>query len=582
MWFSTSPASNPAVQNEQERRASLLNRAQRTLLVVTFGGLAIHLLLQGISHPEVLLFFGGVFGVVFLSMGFGIVKQDRLATWWLCAGLWILISVLALVQGGTLPTVLQQYALLVVLSVLLLGVWETLGLSVFGLFTLLWLLWWGPVNPARETTLVLQASASLVASSLVFLFVLIVLLQTISLVQNTLRRGWEHTKELEVTGMSTSSMEAMLDGMAESLLVLDSFGRVIKANQATFDLLGYSERELDGRGMWTLCPRTLKKHDNALEILAPMMQEEVFYQHKSSRWIPVLLSVSVLEQDKHGQPRSLVCIASDLTLRKEVELELLQARRFAEEAEQARAHFLNSLSHQFKTPLNTILSKAHHVQSAVGENERSHSDMGRVLASANQLLSLLNNTLDLARLDSGRMTLTLETFPLEEMLTLFLEETEELRKDSENDFRLEVQDSHCFLYSDPSKVRKVLHHLLGNAFKFTRNGHIRMKVYKEERAGQPGVVLAIEDDGIGISSEQQQHIFQSFTQVDDSVTRLYQGTGIGLALCRQFTQMLGGSLELDSLLGRGSTFVCWFPSQQQSVHREWLNSGLAREGSSQS
>ena len=241
--------------------------------------------------------------------------------------------------------------------------------------------------------------------------------------------------------------------------------------------------------------------------------------------------------------------------------QLEEARDAAETANKAKSTFLANMSHELRTPLNAILGYSEMLQEEAEDlgHKEYLPDLGKINSSGKHLLGLINDILDLSKIESGRMTLYLEDIELSQIVESVSETVQPLVAKNKNTFTVNLSLGNEVIHADITKLRQTLFNLLSNAAKFTENGAINLDVSIQGEAEEKQVRFAVRDEGIGLSQEQISRLFEAFSQADDSTTRKYGGTGLGLAISRKFCRLMGGDLTVESELGNGAVFTAAIP-----------------------
>jgi len=260
-------------------------------------------------------------------------------------------------------------------------------------------------------------------------------------------------------------------------------------------------------------------------------------------------------------------VVKEFNKRKKTELELRKATEMAEQANRAKSAFLANMSHELRTPMNAIIGYSEMLQEDAADagQEAIIQDLQKITAAGRHLLALINDILDLSKIEAGRMDLFLERFDIRTMLDEVVSTVAPLLEKNSNTLAMDVPDNPGSMRADLTKVRQVLFNLLSNAAKFTENGAITFAVRKLRLDNKNWVEMAVKDEGIGIAADKIGSLFEDFTQVDESTTRHYGGTGLGLAITRRFCQMMGGNITVASAPGDGSVFTVRLPAEVNAL-----------------
>jgi len=355
---------------------------------------------------------------------------------------------------------------------------------------------------------------------------------------------------LGATTVSRDFVDNIIRSMAESLMVVDADGLIKVGNQALWELLGYPPGELIGKPASLVCADPPPA--------GVFWCGERVYRGAGGREVPVLLSASTMDATGGASPAS-IWLAQDMTERLRFEQQLLAAKEAAEQASAAKSMFLANMSHEFRTPLNAISGYTQLIGMEMQDRgiDQWAEDLQKIERSGMHLLTLVNDILDLSRIEVGRMQFTREEFDL---AALVEEVADAVRPSAErNGNTLAAGCPSLALTGDSTRVRQALLNLAANACKFTHNGEVSIDVECGGPASSRFCLVRVRDTGIGITAEQMGRLFEPFVQADASTTRKYGGTGLGLALSRKLARMMGGDIWASSEFGQGSVFTMRLP-----------------------
>ncbi|MCG6895181.1 MAG: PAS domain S-box protein [Desulfobacteraceae bacterium] len=386
------------------------------------------------------------------------------------------------------------------------------------------------------------------------------------------RNTTQRRKMLDEIKERAERIRAIVETAADGIVTIGERGNIRHFNPAAEKIFGYRVEEVRGRNVRLLMPEPHRsRHDDYIRKYLQSGRanvigygREVQGQRKDGSLFPLDLAVNVVDL---GDRKMFTAILRDITDRKRTEAALQQAKEDAELANRAKSDFLASMSHEIRTPMNAILGMAE----LLGETELSEEQRKyvRVFHSAGEnLLTIINDILDISKIEAGRIDLETVSFPFREMVEGICEII--ALRAHEKGLELNcwvapgVPDS---LYGDPVRVRQILVNLMGNAVKFTEHGEVLLKIEpvgEESKTVSDGLSpmdlrFSVTDTGIGIPPEKIESIFERFSQVDASTTRKYGGTGLGLAISRKLVEMMGGRLRVQSREGQGSEFSFTLP-----------------------
>ncbi|MFZ3350359.1 MAG: response regulator [Xanthobacteraceae bacterium] len=272
--------------------------------------------------------------------------------------------------------------------------------------------------------------------------------------------------------------------------------------------------------------------------------------------------VSRVGLDYRGE-RAVIASFVDIHDRVQAEIELRQAKEAAESASRVKSSFLANMSHELRTPLNAIIGYSEILLDDATDrgDKASVGDLEKIQGAGKHLLGLINDILDLSKIEAGRMDVYLEHVFLKRLIDEVKTIVEPMMKKNGNRLAIDCPQDIGSLQTDLTKLKQSIINLLSNAAKFTKDGTVTLRLAHETRDGAPWIKFEVADSGIGMTDEQMGRLFQAFTQADSSTTRNFGGTGLGLTITRHFCAMLGGSIEVKSKPGQGSTFTILLPDR---------------------
>ncbi len=348
--------------------------------------------------------------------------------------------------------------------------------------------------------------------------------------------------------------QTLVDNSPVAIVTLDEHHAIVSCNPAFEQLFGYRQDEAVGQQLDSLIT-TETTRSEAVAYSRGALDGPVHGIGRRVRKDGSLVDVEVLGVPVMVEDRrvGLMGLYHDIT-------ELLAARREAEAANSAKSQFLASMSHELRTPLNAIIGYSEMLQEEVEDlgHDTISSDLEKVHTAGRHLLALINNILDLSKIEAGKMDLHVETFDIAAMVAEVMTTARPLADKNRNVLEALAPPDLGSMHADLTKTRQMLLNLLSNACKFTEDGRIVLRVVRcpaEGAVEKEMVEFSVTDSGIGMTAEQMDRLFEAFSQAEASTTSKYGGTGLGLAITRRFSRMMGGDVTVQSAPGEGSTFT---------------------------
>ncbi|WP_161569301.1 ATP-binding protein [Candidatus Oscillochloris fontis] len=298
---------------------------------------------------------------------------------------------------------------------------------------------------------------------------------------------------------------------------------------------------------------------NAADMHVCSREYRVYQADGSRLWL--LRRDTVFARDEQGQPTQILGVVQDVTERRHRSEALLRAKEDAEAANRAKSTFLSMMSHELRTPLTAIIGYSQLLEQlmAVGDYAGVKSDLHHIYTSGTHLLALINDVIELSRIDSGQRHMDIHPVNIGDLVAEVASIVRPLMSRNHNAFHVDCPTDIPIVITDGTKVRQIILNVLNNAAKFTEDGQITFTTIYDHQDTVPTLIFHIADTGIGIDQHQIPRIFDPFVQVDEALNRRYEGTGLGLALSQRLCEVLGGEISVQSTLGAGSIFTIRLP-----------------------
>jgi len=365
-------------------------------------------------------------------------------------------------------------------------------------------------------------------------------------------------KAEEAAKQSEKKYRTLIEDAADVVFRCDYNGHFTFVNHRALQLTGYTEEELIGKHFtFLVVPEMGEKvgmfYKNQFKELTreTILEFKVACKDGSTKWVE-----QTVVMIKNGEKiEGFQCIVRDVSIRKQLEAQLVAAKEEAEEATKAKEMFLASMSHEIRTPMNGVIGMANLLEGTQLTPEQKEYVSG-ISGSSERLLTVINDILDLSKINAGKITFEKEPFNIRDLvknITMNLGITAK-RKNISLDMHIEDSVPE-YITGDSVRLSQILWNLSGNAVKFTEKGGVDIYISAKNSGDEKAdVKFTIKDSGIGITTEKLPHIFQPFVQADVHTTRKYGGTGLGLDIAKKLVELQGGSISVESMPGKGSTF----------------------------
>jgi ammonium transporter, Amt family len=374
---------------------------------------------------------------------------------------------------------------------------------------------------------------------------------------------------------------AILESSLDAVVAMDHLGRVVEFNPAAERIFGYPRESAVGAELAELIIPSDQREAHRCGLAGylasgegPILGRrlELTARRSDGTELPVELAITRVRLDG---PPLFTAFIRDITDRVRYQAELHRAKEAAESASRAKSTFLANMSHELRTPLNAIIGYSEMLLEDAGDADDGMApDLQKILAAGKNLLGLINDVLDLSKIEAGKMDLHVEIFRIPELIAGVVDTIRPLAEANGNSLEVNCPPDVGSMHADQSKIRQALLNLLSNACKFTTEGTIALEASRctagsdGDGDGPGAVVFRVRDTGVGMSLEQIGRLFQPFSQADASTTRKYGGTGLGLTITRRFCQMMGGDVDVASEPGLGTTFTIHLPDRAPEGREE--------------
>jgi two-component system, sensor histidine kinase and response regulator len=382
----------------------------------------------------------------------------------------------------------------------------------------------------------------------------------------------ERTRELSE---STAFWQALIDHVPSPIFYKDTELLFLGCNQAYEQVFGVSRSDIVGKKVLDLdfLPagdrQQFQQEQERVMVEGGTLHHEIELPHADGDFHQMLYSATSFHRSD-GKPGGIVGVLVDITEQKQAEAKLAAARDVAESADRVKSAFLATMSHELRTPLNSIIGfTGILLQELAGPlNEEQSKQLGMVRNSARHLLALINDVLDISKIEAGELTIATESFDLRGSLHKIVEIAKPLADKKGLKLMEQFDDQLGQIRGDSRRLEQVVLNLISNAIKFTSEGSVSISAtITQGDANRPEASICVTDTGVGIRESDLEDLFVPFRQIDSRLSREHEGTGLGLAICKRLTEMMGGRITVDSQYGQGSQFSIALPLQTQEERK---------------
>jgi PAS domain S-box-containing protein len=361
---------------------------------------------------------------------------------------------------------------------------------------------------------------------------------------------------------------SLIESNIDALMTTDPLGIITDVNQQMESLTGCTREELIKTPFKNYFTDAGRAEEGIRVVLRDgrVTNYELTARSKTGRETVVSYNATTFN-DQGGKLQGVFAAARDVTERKRFEQTLQEKNIELENASLAKDRFLASMSHELRTPLNAIIGFTGTLLMKLPGplTDEQDKQLHTIQASSRHLLSLINDLLDLAKIESGRVELRLEEVTCQSVIEEVRSTLRNLAENKNLKFEVEVPKHDVIVQTDRRSLTQILINLTNNAIKFTERGMVRLELHQRRENGEPYAEICVIDTGLGIRKEDQPRLFQAFMQVDSSTTRAYEGTGLGLHVSQKLASMIGGRISFDSEFGKGSKFTVQLPLSQEAA-----------------